>query len=123
MEYIAKLINYLNSLEKNKNDVPIKNHLKGNDILNKIKISKKRYISSINAYYKFVEDYYNFNTKSLKECQFFEENCLSSLTLTLTLEELSHILNLDLNQITNEINDFVNLSKNINYKQDIQNFY
>ena len=122
MEYVEKVINYLNSLENNKNDVPnlVEKYLKGNDILNKIEISKKRYISSINDYNKSVEDYYNFNTKTLKEYQFFEENFLSSLTLT--LEELSHILNLDLNQITNEINDFVNLSKNIDYKQDIQNF-
>ena len=75
MEYFEKLINYLNSLEKNKNDVPnlFEKYLKGNDILNKIEISKKRYISSINDYYKSVEDNYNFNPKTLKEYQFLKK--------------------------------------------------
>ena len=122
MDYVEKVINYLNSIDDEKGEIPslVDKYLKGNEILNRIEISKYRYINSINNYNKSVEEYFQFNTKTLNDYQAFEENFLSSLTLT--LEELSQILNIDLENISKEINDFVNLSKNINYKEDIQNF-
>ena len=122
MDYVEKVIKYLNSINDEKSEIPslVEKYLKGNEILNRIEISKQRYINSINNYNKSVEEYYQFNTNTLNEYQIFEDNFLSSLTLT--LEELSHILNLDLDNISKEINDFVTLSKNINYKEDIQNY-
>ena len=122
MDYVEKVINYLNSIDDGKKEVHslVDKYLKGNEILNRIEISKQRYINSINNYNKSVEEYFQFNTKTLNEYQTFEENFLSSLKLI--LEELSQILNIDLDNISKEINEFVTLSKNINYKEDIQNF-